>query len=161
MKTGRTGSATEWIEIPDLTSHKLYLSSLIVSEVTNQASGEASGATTDPAAIAKSRLSVDRHFNRASHLRFLTFIYNVSRGANGNEAPDVAVQVQVLRDDQPVLTTPLRKIEYDNSTDLARLPYAAEIPLETMLPGRYVLQVSIIDRISKTSVSQHINFEID
>ncbi|HKC64159.1 MAG TPA: VWA domain-containing protein [Pyrinomonadaceae bacterium] len=156
-KSGRTGSATEWIEIPDLASHKLYLSSLIVSEVFK----EAASSTTDPAVIVKSRLSVDRHFNRASKLRFLTFIYNASRGASGNEAPDAAVQIQVLRDDQPVLTTPLRKIEYDNSTDLARLPYAAEIPLETMLPGRYVLQVSVIDRISKTSVTQHINFEIE
>ncbi|PYS48608.1 MAG: hypothetical protein DMF68_12610 [Acidobacteria bacterium] len=156
-KSGRMGSATEWIEIPDLTSHKLYLSSLILSEVTK----ESPTAVTDPAAVAKSRLSVDRHFNRASYLRFLTFIYNASRGANGNEAPDAAIQVQILRDDQPVLTTPLRKIEYDNSTDLARLPYAAEIPLDGMLPGRYVLQVSVIDRISKTSVSQHISFEIE
>ena len=156
-KTGRVGSATEWIEIPDIASHKLSLSSLIVSEVTKEASGQATG----PAAVAKARLSVDRHFNRASRLRFFAFIYNASRGASGSDAPDVAIQVQVLRDDQPVLTTPLRKIEYDNATDLARLPYAAEIPLETMLPGRYVLQVSVIDRIAKSSVSQHINFEID
>ena len=69
--------------------------------------------------------------------------------------------MQILRDDQPVVTIPLRKVATEGAQDPARLSYAAEIPLDGMLPGRYVLQVTIIDRIAKTSATQHTNFEIE
>jgi VWFA-related protein len=155
--SGRVGSAAQWIEIPDLSLRQLSLSSLLIGEITK----EAESLKPDPAAIAKSRLSVDHHFGRSSKLRFMTFIYNASRGANGDGAPDVALQLQVMRDDQPVMTTPLRKVQNEDATDLARIAYAAELPLEAMPPGRYVLQVTVIDRVAKTSASQRVGFEID
>jgi VWFA-related protein len=156
-KSGRVGSASAWIELPDLSSHRLSLSSLLVGEITKGVGR----LNTDPTAIAGSRLSVDHRFDRTSKLRFLTFIYNASRGANGASSPDLALQVQVLRDDQPVITTPLRKVQNDGVADLARIAYAAEIPLEGMPAGRYILQVTAIDRIAKTSASQRVNFEIE
>ena len=105
-------------------------------------------------------LSVDRRFSRNSRLRFVTYIYNAARGEDSKAPPDVALQVQVLRDAQPVLTTALRKVNAESGQDLARLPYAAEISLETMPAGRYVLQVTAIDRVAKTSVTRQVNFEI-
>jgi hypothetical protein len=129
----------------------------MVGEITKGAEGF----KDELASIAGSRLSVDHRFDRTSKLRFLTFIYNASRGTNGASSPDVALQVQVLRDDQPVITTPLRKVQNDGAADLARIAYAAEIPLEGMPAGRYVLQVTAIDRIAKTSASQRVNFEIE
>jgi len=77
-----------------------------------------------------------------------------------DQKPDVAVQVQVIRDDQPVITTALRKITTEGVSDLARLPYAAEIPLGELLPGQYQLQVSIIDKLSKQSTSRQTKFEV-
>lgn len=156
-KSGRVGSASQWIELPDLSSHQLSLSSLLVGEIKKAAES----LNADPTTIAGSRLSVDHRFDRTSRLRFLTFIYNAARGANGASSPDVALQVQVLRDDQPVVTTPLRKVQNEGVADLARIAYAAEIPLEGMPAGRYVLQVTAIDRIAKTSASQRVNFEIE
>ena len=156
-KSGRVGSASQWIELPDLSSHHLSLSSLLVGEITK----EAESLKADPAAIAGARPSVDHRFDRTSRLRFLTFIYNASRGTNGASSPDVALQVQVLRDDQPVITTPLRKVQNEGVADLARIAYAAELSLEGMPAGRYVLQVTAIDRIAKTSASQRVNFEIE
>jgi len=156
-KSGRVGSASAWIELPDLSSHRLSLSSLLVGEITKGVES----LNNDPTTIAGSRLSVDHRFDRTSKLRFLTFIYNASRGANGASSPDLALQVQVLRDDQPVITTPLRKVQNEGMADLARIAYAAEIPLEGMPAGRYILQVTAIDRIAKTSASQRVNFEIE
>lgn len=157
-KSGRTGSAIQWIEIPDISAHRFSLSSLLLSEITKRAMS----LLTDPNGIATATTSVDHHFSKTSKLRFLTFIYNAARDTTAASAtPDLALQIQVLRDDQPIITTPLRKVTIDGAADLARLAYAAEIPLEGMLPGRYVLQVTIIDRIAKTSASQHTNFEIE
>jgi hypothetical protein len=104
-------------------------------------------------------VSVDHRFERSSSLRFLVYIYNAARAATAGTHPDVALQVQIFRDDQPVVTTPLRKVSTD-SQDLARLAYAAEIPLQEMSAGQYILQVTAIDRIAKTSASQRIRFEV-
>jgi hypothetical protein len=123
---------------------------------------------------------VDRRFPASSYLRFLTFVYNSARapvsgssltestGTNsGSQSgaatgqPDLAVQVQVFRDDQPVITTPLSKINTEGTADLQRIPYAADVRLENLPPGAYLLHVTVIDRVAKTSVSQRINFEIE
>src|SRR5215204_4423013 len=95
-------------------------------------------------------LSVDRRFARTSHIRFLTFVYNSAPAPAGT--PDVALQVQIFRDDQPVFTAPLSKLRADAGADFARLPYMAELSLSTFPPGRYVLQITAIDRAAKTSV---------
>jgi hypothetical protein len=54
----------------------------------------------------------------------------------------------------------LRKVNIEGVADLERLPYAAEIPLSDMLPGRYLLQVTAIDRVSKQSASRQTHFDV-
>ena len=155
-KTGRTGSAYSWIEIPDLAKKQLSMSSILLGErtppkVTNVS--DASG-TVGPVA-----LSASHRFKRDSTLRFLIFAYN-TMPSPANQKPDVAVQVQVIRDDQPMLTTALRQITTEGVADLARLPYAAEIPMSDMLPGRYRLQISVIDRVSRQSATRTTHFDV-
>jgi VWFA-related protein len=154
--SGQIGSATQWIEIPDLSKQRLSMSSLLVGERKPGAEVVEKKAETVVEGVP---LSVDHRFERASHLRFLVYIYNAARGAATGAQPDVALQVQIFRDDQPVVTTPLRKIESE-AQDFARLAYAAEIPLQTMTAGQYILQVTAIDRIAKTSTSQRVRFEV-
>ncbi|HEX8746985.1 MAG TPA: VWA domain-containing protein, partial [Pyrinomonadaceae bacterium] len=152
--SGQTGSATQWVEIPDLSRQHLALSSLIVGERRPYAAPEEKRAESLTEGVA---VSVDHSFGRASSLRFLVYIYNAARAASAQ--PDVALQVQIFRDDQPVVTTPLRRVSTE-SQDLARLAYAAELPLQEMSAGQYILQVTAIDRIAKTSASQRIRFEV-
>jgi VWFA-related protein len=159
-RSGRIGTAMQWVEIPDLKTKRLTLSSLMVGEMTAD-SLAAQTAESKSGAISQAQLNVARRFARTSRLRFVTFIYNATRGASGTTPPDVAIQVQVLRDNQPVLTTALRKVSTEGLTDLARLPYAAEIPLANMSAGRYVLQVLAIDRAAKTSATQRLRFDIE
>ncbi|MDX6558074.1 MAG: hypothetical protein QOF72_1123 [Blastocatellia bacterium] len=158
LKSEHVGSANTWIEIPDLSNRKLALSSLLLGERLR------SEFTNAPIPISSSpdsvRLSIARRFSRNSFLRYVVFIYNSAR-APGGEAPDVVVQMQVLRDGQPVATTTLKKVSSDGVDDLQRLPYAAELPLEGFPAGRYVLLFTAIDRIAKTNASQQIRFEIE
>jgi hypothetical protein len=71
------------------------------------------------------------------------------------------VQVQVFRDNEPVITMPLAKIQVEGTSDLLRLPYAAELTLDGLQPGRYVLLVTVIDRVAKASASQRFGFQVD
>lgn len=159
-KSALTGSAMQWLEIPDLATQRLSLSSLLLGETTSGVE-TVGGETKLETAAGAARRSVNHRFLRTSRLRFLTYIYNAARGQDGDTPPDVALQVQIIRDGQPVMTTAQRKVELEGQPDPARLAYAAEIPLEAMTPGYYVLQVTIIDRIAKTSATQRTNFEIE
>jgi VWFA-related protein len=156
----RLGSASQWVEVPDVATNKLVMSSLLLaerekpSEADNTA--EKSTKATEPLT---GPLSITRVFKRSSFLRFITFIYNPKSG--GDSKPDVAVQVQIFRDNQPVLTTAARKVPTQDITDLSTLPYAAEAPLQGLPTGRYALQVTAIDRIAKSSTTQRVVFRID
>lgn len=154
-KSGRIGSAHAWIEIPDLAKKKLTMSSLLLGERTQAMMTNVS----NPGGVNPIALSASHRFRRESTLRFLLFAYNTTL-SSADQKPDVAVQVQVIRDDQPVITTSLRKISTDGVLDLARVPYAAEIPLSELLPGRYLLQVSLIDRVSKQGTSRQTHFDV-
>jgi hypothetical protein len=157
--TGHTGSAHGWIEIPDLSSGHLALSSLMMGVRTPPAGQTAPAANSDtpPSPIA---MSVNHHFSPDGFLRFLVIVYNATL-ASGDAKPDLAVQVQIVRDEQPVTTTPLRKISVEGLTDLSRVPYAAEVSLDGLPAGRYLLQVTVVDRIGKKSASQQNRFEIE
>jgi VWFA-related protein len=154
-KSGRVGSMHSWIEIPDLAKKQLSMSSILLGERTQPKVTNVS----DSGPVSPVALSASHRFKRESTLRFLIFAYNTLLSP-ADQKPDVAVQVQVIRDDQPVLTTALRKITTEGVADLARLPYAAEIPMSEMLPGRYVLQVSVIDRVAKQSTTRQTHFDV-
>ena len=154
-KSGKVGTAHAWIEIPDLAKKKLTISSLLLGERTPATLTNVS----DTGGVNPVALSASHRFKRDSTLRFLFFTYNTTFGSTAQQ-PDAAVQVQVIRDDQPVITTALRKISTEGVTDLARLPYAAEIPLSELLPGRYLLKVTVIDRVSKQSTSRQTHFDV-
>ncbi|HKR23245.1 MAG TPA: VWA domain-containing protein, partial [Pyrinomonadaceae bacterium] len=155
-KSGRTGSAHAWFDIPDLTKKQLTMSSILLGERQQTPLTNVSSTT---GAVNPIALSASHRFKRDSTLRFLIFAYNAALSST-DQKPDVAIQVQVIRDDQPVITTALRKIAADAYTDVTRLPYAAEIPVSSLQPGRYMLQISIIDRVSKQSTIRQTHFDV-
>jgi hypothetical protein len=162
-KSGRVGSAHAWFEVPDLTKKKLTMSSVLLGERRQQTQTltnvSNSGTVANPGGVNPIAMSASHRFKRDSTLRFLIFVYN-SIVSPADQMPDVAIQVQVVRDDQPVITTALRKIQTDQNTDLARLPYAAEIPLSDLQPGRYQLHVTVIDRVAKESTTRQTHFDV-
>jgi hypothetical protein len=153
-KSGRVGSAAQWIEIPDLASKRLTLSSLLIG-----AQSVGSSEKQDATQNGEVQFSVDRRFPRGSHLDFLTIIYNAARSNNG--ATDLDAQVQISRNGQPLITSPLRKVVTDANTDLVRIVFGADIGLQTLPPGRYLLQVNISDRIAKANAGRELSFEIE
>jgi len=154
-KGNKAGGAHAWIEVPDLTKKNLAMSSLLLGERMQSTMTNVS----DPGVVGPVALSASHHFKRESTLRFLIFAYNAALSP-ADQKPDVAVQVQVIRDDQPVLTTALRKVSAEGVADPERLPYAAEIPLAELTPGRYVIKVTVIDRVTKQSTSRQTHFDV-
>jgi VWFA-related protein len=155
IESGRTGSATQWITIPALDASKLALSSIFLGE--RPRTTESANAQAAPA---QALVNPERRFSRASVLRFVLYVYNAAHTGPAG-APDVALQLQIFRDDQPVITTPLRKVQTDGLTDFSVLPYAAELDLGDLPAGRYILQAAAIDRTAKTSATQRVKFTVE
>ena len=156
-KSGNIGSTRQWIEIPDLSTHKIVLSSLIVSERMMGSPAKSGGPRNDPQNTQdRVVVRVDHRFKRNSFLRFLLFIYTQS-----NVPSDIAVQIQVVRSDQPVITTSLRSVSTEGIPDAKKLPYAADLSLKQLPPGRYLLKVTAMDRNSKSVASESTRFEIE
>ena len=150
------GRSMQWIEIPDLATRRFTLSSLMIGETAKTAE-KANGNQNK---LADSKLSVDRRFAQTSKLWFLLYIYNAARGTNGTAPPDVALQLQILRDGLPVVTTAMRKIEAGSAAPTTPLSYAGEIPLSLLPRGHYLMRITVVDRIANTSASQETDFEI-
>jgi hypothetical protein len=148
--SGQMGSAQQWIEIPDLKSQRLTLSSLLLN-VQNVATSNNSG----PPQV---QFSVDHRFARNSRLTFMAFIYNAIRA--DKSPPSLSIQARLWRRGRVVQTGPLRKVEF-NSQDLVRIPCSGELSLVSIPPGDYVLEVTVTDALNQTSTSQRTRITID
>jgi VWFA-related protein len=140
-KSGRVGSAIQWIVIPDLTKSHLTLSSVLLG-----------GQLLQDKYV---QLSVNHTFRRASQMGYWVFVYNAKRDANGK--PQLTVQTQVLRDGQTVLSSPQRLVN-DGGQDAERIPFGEELALKTLAPGKYDLKVIVKDGVAGTSASQLADF---
>ena len=145
-KSGRVGSAAQWIEIPDLNTKKLTLSSLLLG-------GQFIGSNSDQNQ-GQMVFSVDHRFPQGSQMTFLTMIYNAAT------TPKLESQIEILRGGQRVIASPVRPIVIEDKADLARIPYGATVTLKTLPPGRYVLRVIVNDRNANTSAVNQILFEV-
>jgi VWFA-related protein len=118
---GETGSASQWVEVPDLASGRLVLSSLFLARARRE-DGPAGGpeAPLLPGAAAR------RSFPAGSEVDVVLFAYN----ARGDEAgrPDLAVRIQLRSDGRLVHEFQPRPMRADDPGSTGRRPPVARWP---------------------------------
>ncbi|HZI60927.1 MAG TPA: hypothetical protein VFD62_09455, partial [Pyrinomonadaceae bacterium] len=147
-KSGNVGSSAQWIEIPDLSSKKLTLSTLLLGGHTAAAQQKGGDQV---------QFSVDRRFTRESQMTFFTIVYNATVG----NAPKLDALIEIQRGGQRVVASPVLPVVVEGNSDLARIPYGANVGLKTLAPGRYVLKVTVNDRNANTSAVNQTIFEVE
>jgi VWFA-related protein len=148
INSGRVGSAQQWVEVPNLALKHLSLSSLLL------------GLENVGPAKEQVQFSVDHRFARNGHLGFMAFIYNATRGPDGQSTPNLSFQARLLRMGQAVMNTQVQKVSVA-SQDQARIVCNGDILLNTVPPGRYTLELMVTDEVKKTSVSQQTRITVD
>ena len=143
-RTGRTGSQSQWVEIPTSAPGRLSLSSLFLGEVRPGVGAEAARRVS---------VSVSRRFSRGSRLRFQTYVY----GAAG--AP-VNVRVRIVRDGVTALVLPASALAAAAGQDASRVAYTGDLDLSGLTPGRYVLEVTA-EGASKAAATQQADFVLE
>ncbi|HEX7173715.1 MAG TPA: VWA domain-containing protein [Pyrinomonadaceae bacterium] len=149
---GLTGSAFQWVEVPDLKAGRLALSTPVIVE------RHTVTATTAPETPQAVSLNVDRRFARASRLRAELYVYNAARAAGG---ANVEMEIKVWRDGRVALSAPPHKLADAGAADPSRIRYDAEVPLRGLAPGPYILEVSAADRTTRAAATRQIAFTVE
>jgi len=148
INSGRVGSAQQWVEVPNLALGRLTVSSLML------------GLENVGPAKEQVQFSVDHRFARNGHLGFMAFIYNATRGQGGRSTPNLSFQARLVRMGQSVVDTRWQKVSV-GSQDQARIGCNGDIPLKTLPPGRYTLELTVTDELGKISTSQQTRITVE
>lgn len=180
--TARIGSASQFIEVPDLKKNHLAISGIVLrgenpGEKAVGAAPSASPAANQPAdganSAAQEQESADqknpeaspavRHFSRGMLMDYLFVVFNAQVEKTTNKSQLLA-QVRLFRDGEPVFIGKENPLSFTGVVDPKRLITAGGIKLgNDLAPGEYVLQVSVKDMLADEkhrSVTQWMDFEI-
>jgi VWFA-related protein len=182
--TERTGSASQFIEVPDLKKNRLALSGLVVSAFnrdetakasatpTNATSASTASATQSQEPAVASAASEEelfgnpavRRFRYHSSLAFGYVVYNARLDKPANR-PHLTTQSRLFRDGQLVYTGAEKPFQITaQPADPKRLDVFGRLQLGSALtPGEYVLQVIVTDTLRNDKhrvATQWVDFEI-
>lgn len=154
--SSRIGSATRWLEIPDLGKKQLILSSVLLAPASeNTADANAAPA---PGGYQMQYTSATRKFRSGQSMDFMIFAYNARLEKT---PPDLVVQPQIYSGSKLVFATAPAKMNAASAGDPLRIPYAARIALASFSPGDYELRVVVIDRTTRETASRRVNFSVE
>jgi VWFA-related protein len=149
---GLVGSASGWVEIPDLSKRQLTLSSLHLGG--RAAGGDA--AQAGGGAAPQVQFSVDHKFPRTSRLDFLVIVYNAARAAG---APiDLTAQLKIYSDGRAVVASQPGRLAAGD--DPARVPFAGSVSLGQLPAGLYEMEVAVTDNAAKATATRRSAFEV-
>jgi VWFA-related protein len=179
----RIGSASQFIDVPDLKKNRLAVSSIIVKGLTTAEYPRSNAPTkpgdnappanpqTNPASSQSEGVEEGdaqaspavRHFHTGLVMQYFYLIFNAQLNKATNR-PQLTTQVRVVRDGKLVFTG--KEVPYDSTdqADLKRLVAGGALQLGTELgPGEYSLQIIVNDLLAnekRRTVTQWIDFEI-
>ena len=157
--TGKIGSASQFIEIPNLDKKRLALSGVVLSALTpDELNKNTPGQIQNSGSNTFSDTAL-RQFRHGTVLRYDYIIYNAATNPT-----KLTVQAKLFRDNQIVLEGEPSELDTSKQTDLRRIEAAGAVTLgKDLPPGNYVLQILVNDENAKEKYSvaaQVVDFEI-
>ncbi|HEV2860749.1 MAG TPA: VWA domain-containing protein [Pyrinomonadaceae bacterium] len=157
--TEKLGSASQYIEVPDLGKKRLALSGIILTSSPENRPAVPEGAFGNPPL----RDAALRRFPPGGSLDFSIDIFNAVLD-RATSRPQLQVQTRLFREGQPVYEGRPQPVGLANQTDMKRLVFASRLRLgPALVPGDYVLQVVVTDLLAKEKqrvTTQWIDFEV-
>lgn len=168
VSSAKVGSATQFVEVPDIKKDRLTLSGLVVKGVPLEALQSTAGAGAEGAddTIDESEPNASaavRQFKTGMVLVYGIGIYSAEVDKTTGK-PQLQTQMKLFRDGQEVFVGKQTMLDTSNQLDMKRLPASGAVQLGSQMePGEYVLQLIVKDLLRKDKASvatQWIDFEI-
>lgn len=149
--SGQVGSASRWVEVPDMRAKKLTLSSILLTTSLREVQ-RAEKVEYEPRPT-----QALRQFKTGTNVDFLVFAYNaqIKEGKS-----DIVLQAQVYSGSKLIYSSPLSRIPTEDMQDPLRIPYAARLSLTGFNAGEYELRVVVIDRLAVVTADRRVSFAV-
>jgi VWFA-related protein len=154
IASGRIGSASHFIDVPDVKKKGLKLSGLFIQGA--QAANLADGALED---LDPNATVAVRRFRQGTSALYFCSVYNAERGATARA--QIETEVRLFREDVVVFKSGPHRIDQtagsEDVTASGILQLTADMPT-----GSYILELTVIDRLGKTQnrAVQTVDFEV-
>ncbi|MEP6850594.1 MAG: VWA domain-containing protein [Acidobacteriota bacterium] len=159
-QSGAVGSASQFIEVPNLGKNQLTLSSIVLDSMTQDEWKKASSAANDPPPSNALNNTALRQIKAGSVLRCGYEVYNARAAASGRA--DLTAKLRIIRDGKIILDGLPHPVDMQN--DLQHVAGSAAINLgPQMAAGDYILQMIVTDNAAPTkkrTASQFVQFEV-
>ena len=164
-QSGKLGSASQIIQVPNLRDQKLTLSSVAVEDLSldtwQQLKAGKVGQQSGQMQVASTLLydTALRQFPANTVLRYGYEVYNARH--NGSSMPRLEVQTRVLQNNKPVVAGNPIKFDAAGQSDPSRIRISGQVMLNSsLLPGDYLLQVVVRDAGANATAVETLPFEI-
>ncbi|MGJ5813255.1 VWA domain-containing protein [Paludibaculum fermentans] len=162
----KLGSATQFIEIPNLKDGHLALSGIMLMAATSEAVQKLTGregGDEDQAQYSEGNAAI-RHFRRGQKVTYGYKVLNASLDSRTSE-PQLLTSVRLYRDGLEVFHSDPKPLGVAAAKDRSKLMVGGVLQLgQQFQPGDYALQVVVWDKLAKGArgvVSQSIDFELE
>jgi len=168
-ESGRTGSASQFIRLPDLNKNRLALSGLVmttpktVAVAASNDSGAGAVATAPaPAPSERAEKEADkssqlgdlqatpyvRKFPRSGWVQYGVAVYNAAADKKTG-LPQISVQAEVYQDGKPAYRLQPRSLEFSPGVNPKRFDYVGRLRLNDFPAGDYLLHLIVTDGLAK------------
>jgi VWFA-related protein len=157
-ETGKLGTANNYIEVPNLKSDRLALSSIFTSAPKDQ-EGRVSESAGRGATLSQ------RRFKRGSQMEYMFMIYNAASEGKDSQT-QLEMRSRIMQGGRAVFSGQPRPVRpLAESTPPKRIISGGTLTLGQLAPGDYTLEVTVNDKLrkkeSRAFVKQEIDFSIE
>jgi len=158
----KIGSASQFIEVPDVKKNRLTVSSILLESLTpDQWRASETTGTRSVGADPMTDTAL-RRVKAGSVLRYGFEVYNAKLDAA--KKPSLSVQLRVFRDGKMILTGESAPLATDGQRDMRQIMAARAIALgDKITAGDYILQVIVTDNAARGKpriATQFVQFEV-
>ncbi len=160
-ESGLTGSASQFIQVPDLSKKHLAMSGLILTapKPTAASNDEAAAVAASPTRAGKPAGESSpsgglptspyvRRFPRTGWVQYGAAIYNATTDKKTGQ-PQITVRAEIYRDGKPFRQFPASRLDFSPGVNPNRFDYVGRMRLNDFPEGDYLLHLIVTDGLAK------------
>jgi GWxTD domain-containing protein len=145
QNSGNIGTEDMGIVVPHFEEDKLASSSLILANLIQQIPTNQVGSGMFIIGATKVEPSVQKVFHRDQNLGIYMQVYNLTNDPKTHK-PSAEIQYDLQKDGKSIFTTA-------EQAQTAQVTISKQLPLKSLQPGQYTLEVKVTDNVSKQSLT--------
>ena len=157
VNSGNVGAINTRLAVPRYDEEKLEASSLILADQIERVPAKQIGTGQFVLGSSKVRPKLDASFNTSDKMGIYLQVYNLKPDEKTHKS-DAAFVYTVKRGDQQVMQ--FKETSADMKQTGEQVTIERLLPLATLAPGKYTLEVSATDKLAQATISRSADFSI-